>query len=102
MAALQSKYADEIANSFTRDPACELKYIDLPYWIDDKPDYQDKDVWRLIEAFSKRSGVPVVINTSFNIKGEPIVCTPDDALKCYYGTDIDFLVIGDFIVRKAF
>lgn len=55
-----------------------------------------------IEAFAKRSGVPVVVNTSFNVKGEPIVCTPADALKCFYGTDIDFLVIGDFIVRKAF
>jgi carbamoyltransferase len=58
--------------------------------------------YELIEAFAKRSGVPVVINTSFNIKGEPIVCTPDDAVKCFNGTDIDFLMIGDFIVRKAF
>ena len=58
--------------------------------------------YAMIEAFAKLSGVPVVINTSFNVKGEPIVCTPVDALKCFYGTDIDFLVIGDFIVRKSF
>jgi carbamoyltransferase len=56
----------------------------------------------LIEAFRQRSGVPVVINTSFNVKGEPIVCTPSDALKCFYGTDIDALAIGDFIVWKSF
>lgn len=56
----------------------------------------------LIAAFAKVSGVPVVVNTSFNIRGEPIVCTPSDALKCFYGTDIDFLVIGDFLVQKTF
>jgi carbamoyltransferase len=56
----------------------------------------------LIEAFRQRSGVPVVINTSFNVKGEPIVCTPSDALKCFYGTDIDALAIGDFIVWKSY
>jgi carbamoyltransferase len=55
-----------------------------------------------IKAFGDLTGVPVVINTSFNVKGEPIVCTPDDALKCFYGTEMDFLVIGDFIVSKAF
>jgi len=56
----------------------------------------------MITEFGKLSGVPVVINTSFNVKGEPIVCTPDDALKCFYGTEIDFLVMGDFIVSKPF
>ena len=58
--------------------------------------------YSLIEEFRRLSGVPVVINTSFNIRGEPIVCTPSDALKCFYGTDIDFLVIGDFVVSKQF
>jgi len=56
----------------------------------------------LIDEFRKLSGVPVVVNTSFNIRGEPIVCTPRDALKCFYGTEIDFLVIGDFVVSKDF
>ena len=55
---------------------------------------------RLIESFGKLSGVPILINTSFNIRGEPIVCTPDDAIKCFMGTDIDFLVIGPFLVSK--
>ena len=56
--------------------------------------------YRLVEAFSKISGVPVVINTSFNIRGEPIVCTPEDALNCFMNTGIDFLVMGDFLVEK--
>lgn len=54
----------------------------------------------LIEAFERETGVPVVINTSFNIKGEPIVETPQDALLCFLGTDMDVLVVGDRIVRK--
>jgi carbamoyltransferase len=56
---------------------------------------------RLIAEFGKLSGIPVVINTSFNIRGEPIVCTPADALKCFLGTDIDFLAIGNFLVAKG-
>jgi len=56
---------------------------------------------RLIECFAELSGVPVVINTSFNVRGEPIVCTPDDAIKCFLGTDIDFLAIGPFLVSKV-
>ncbi len=55
----------------------------------------------LIEAFGVLTGTPVLINTSFNIRGEPIVCTPADALRCFMGTDIDFLAIGPFLVSKA-
>ncbi len=55
----------------------------------------------LISAFGERSGVPIVINTSFNVRGEPIVCTPDDAVRCFLGTDIDFLAIGNFLVSKT-
>jgi carbamoyltransferase len=57
---------------------------------------------RLISAFEKLSGVPVVINTSFNVRGEPIVCTPEDAYNCFLHTDIDFLVMNDFLVEKKF
>lgn len=56
--------------------------------------------YRLLQEVERRSGVPIVINTSFNIRGEPIVCTPRDAIRCFLKTDIDFLVIGDFIVEK--
>jgi carbamoyltransferase len=56
---------------------------------------------RLITEFGKLSGVPIIINTSFNVRGEPIVCSAEDAIKCFLGTDIDFLVIGPFIVNKV-
>ena len=56
--------------------------------------------YRLIEAFGRQTGVPVIMNTSFNLKGEPIVCTPQDALKTFYSSGLDFLVLGDRIVPK--
>lgn len=54
----------------------------------------------LIEQFEKKTGVPIIINTSFNIRGEPIVCSPGDAINCFLHTDIDVLVLDQFIVRK--
>ncbi|EDY56048.1 MULTISPECIES: carbamoyltransferase C-terminal domain-containing protein [Streptomyces] len=55
----------------------------------------------LLRAFRDRTGLPCLINTSFNVAGEPIVCTPRDALECFLGTEIDYLVLGDVIVSKA-
>jgi carbamoyltransferase len=59
------------------------------------PRYHD-----LLKAFGRRTGVPVLVNTSFNVRGEPIVCTPRDALDAYVGTPIDALVIGSFLLEK--
>ncbi len=57
--------------------------------------------WSLLEAFRLRTGVPGVLNTSFNVKDEPIVCTPRDAVRCFYGSGMDALVIGSFVIEKA-
>jgi len=57
--------------------------------------------WELLDEFEKISGVPVLLNTSFNVRGETIVMTPDDALRCFLGTGIDILVLGDWIVHKG-
>lgn len=54
----------------------------------------------LIKEFKKHTGIPMVINTSFNIKGEPIVNTPTDAVRCFLGNGLDCLVLGDFVVKK--
>jgi carbamoyltransferase len=56
---------------------------------------------QLISSFADRTGCPVIVNTSFNVRGEPIVCTPADALACFARTALDALVIGPFIVRRA-
>lgn len=55
----------------------------------------------VIEAFAARTGVPVLVNTSFNTRGEPIVCTPRDAVECYFTSPLDALAIGSFLLRKA-
>lgn len=54
----------------------------------------------LISAFKKRTGCPVVVNTSFNVRGEPIVNTPKDAFRCFMGTDMEVLVVGNCFLRK--
>jgi len=55
---------------------------------------------RLLRAFYERTGCPVLINTSFNVRGEPIVCTPEDAYRCFMATNMDVLVIENFVLVK--
>jgi carbamoyltransferase len=54
----------------------------------------------LLRAFERRTGVPVLVNTSFNVRGEPIVCTPRDALDAFFTTPLDALLIGRFLLAK--
>ncbi len=54
----------------------------------------------LISRFKELSGCPVIVNTSFNIRGEPIVCTPEDAFRCFMGTELDLLAVGNCLLRK--
>jgi carbamoyltransferase len=56
--------------------------------------------WGLLRAFEERTGCPVLVNTSFNVRGEPIVCTPEDAFRCFMGTDIDRLAVGNSVLAK--
>jgi carbamoyltransferase len=56
--------------------------------------------WKLIEAFKKLTGYGIIVNTSFNVRGEPIVCTPDDAYRCFMRTEMDWLVLGDYLFDK--
>jgi carbamoyltransferase len=54
----------------------------------------------LIRAFHGLTGCPVIVNTSFNVRGEPIVCTPEDAVRCFMGSDIERLVVGNCLLSK--
>jgi carbamoyltransferase len=56
--------------------------------------------WRLIKAFEERTGVPVVMNTSFNLRGEPMVCAPTDAIRTFYSSGMEALVLGSYLVEK--
>ncbi len=55
---------------------------------------------RIMTRFNERTGCPVIINTSFNVRGEPIVCTPEDAYRCFMGTNMDVLVVDSFVLYK--
>jgi len=54
----------------------------------------------LITKFKEKTGCAVVVNTSFNVRGEPIICTPEDAFKCFMGAELDVLVVGNCFLRK--
>jgi carbamoyltransferase len=62
---------------------------------EDHPLYYD-----MIDAFYKKTGCPVIINTSFNVRGEPLVCSPEDAFKCFMRTEMDYLIMGCFLLDK--
>jgi carbamoyltransferase len=55
----------------------------------------------VIDAFAKKTGCPVIINTSFNVRGEPIVCRPEEAFKCFMRTEMDYLVMGNYLIAKT-
>jgi carbamoyltransferase len=63
------------------------------------PDHQP-EYYRLLKEFERLTGCGVIINTSFNVRGEPIVCTPEDAYRCFMRTEMDYLVMGDFVLAK--
>ena len=54
----------------------------------------------LLSKFKELTGCPLIVNTSFNIRGEPIVCSPKDAFKCFMGTELDILVVGNYLLKK--
>ena len=56
--------------------------------------------YQLLKSYKKETGVGLMVNTSFNVRGEPIVCTPEDAYRCFMRTEMDYLVIGDFLFEK--
>ncbi len=63
---------------------------------DSNPSY-----WKLLQSFRELSGTGLLVNTSFNVRGEPIVCTPNDAYRCFMSTEMDYLVIGNFLYCKT-
>ena len=61
----------------------------------------NKPYYDIIKAFEDITGYGLIINTSFNVRGEPIVCTPGDAYRCFMRTDMDYLVLGSFLLEKG-
>jgi carbamoyltransferase len=79
-------------------PACV--HVDHSSRVQTVHEPDNPKIHRLLRAFQNISGCPVLINTSLNVRGEPIVCTAEDALKCFFNTDMDAIVIEDFLIIK--
>ena len=77
-----------------------ITHVDMSARIQSVDEKRNGRYYRLIREFKRQTGCGVIINTSFNIRGEPIVCTPEDALRCFLGSDMDVLVLEDCILYK--
>ena len=77
-----------------------VTHIDYSARIQTVTKDKNKRYYDLISKFKEKTGCPVIVNTSFNVRGEPIVNTPTDAFNCFMGTELDYLVIGNCILDK--
>ena len=77
-----------------------VTHVDYSARIQTVTQKNNKPYYDLILKFKEKTGCPVIVNTSFNVRGEPIVNTPTDAFNCFMGTELDFLVIGNCILEK--
>jgi carbamoyltransferase len=78
-----------------------VTHVDYSARVQTVDEVRNPRTWRLLRAFFERTGCPVLVNTSFNVRGEPIVCTPEDAYRCFLGTEMDALVLEDLILLKT-
>jgi carbamoyltransferase len=100
---LPSDYADQPMYDrlyFVRSDLPAITHVDYSARIQTVSRATNPRYWMLIDAFKRLTGCAVLVNTSFNVRGEPIVCTPDEAYRCFMRTDMDFLVMGDYLLDK--
>jgi len=85
---------------FLRSDLPSITHIDYSARIQSVNRETNPRYWGLIQEFKKLTGYGVIVNTSFNVRGEPIVCTPDDAYRCFMRTEMDYLVMGNYLLNK--
>ena len=85
---------------FLRSDLPAITHIDYSARVQSVSRETNARYWELINEFKKLTGCGVIVNTSFNVRGEPIVCTPDDAYRCFMRTEMDFLVVGNYLLDK--
>ena len=85
---------------FVRSDLPAITHVDYSARIQTVSRATNPRYWALIDAFKRLTGCGVLVNTSFNVRGEPIVCTPDEAYRCFMRTEMDFLVMGDYVLDK--
>jgi len=89
---------DVVPDKADRIPA--VRHVDGTARIQTVNRSQHPLYYDLLRAFQRRTGVPVLVNTSFNTRSEPMVCSPRDAIECFWTSPIDALVIGPFLLEK--
>jgi carbamoyltransferase len=94
-----SKGFDSLKEIRSTIPA--VTHVDYSARIQTLRQEQNPKLYALLQRFHKATGCPVLVNTSFNVRGEPIVCSPDDAYRCFVNTEMDYLVIGNFLLERA-
>lgn len=77
-----------------------ITHVDYSARVQTVREDEDPVYYQLIKAFYEQTGCPVIVNTSFNVRGEPIVCTPEDAYRCFTRTNMDCLVLEKFVIEK--
>jgi carbamoyltransferase len=85
---------------FKRSDLPAITHIDYSARIQSVNRETNPRYWQLIQEFKKLTGYGVIVNTSFNVRGEPIVCTPEDAYRCFMRTEMDYLAMGNFLLDK--
>ena len=90
---------DKLQNPRSTIPA--ITHVDNTARIQTVEKTSNPRYWALLDAFEKKTGTPILINTSFNVRGEPIVCTPADAYRCFMRTEMDYLVMGNVFLQKS-
>jgi carbamoyltransferase len=86
---------------FERSDVQSITHLDFSARVQTVHRETNPRYWQLINTFREKTGYGIVVNTSFNVRGEPIVCTPEDAYKCFMRTEMDYLVVNDFLLRKT-
>jgi len=94
----QSKGLDLLKVCRSNVPA--ITHVDYSARVQTVDEHRHGRFYRLMKRFEEITGCPVLINTSFNVRGEPIVCSPEDAYNCFMATNMDVLVLGDFVLLK--
>ncbi|WP_228896243.1 carbamoyltransferase [Acidovorax sp. Leaf73] len=77
-----------------------VTHVDYSARVQTVSEQSNPEFYQLLSAFERKTGCSVLVNTSFNVRGEPIVCTPEDAYRCFMGTDMDCLVLGNVLLSK--
>jgi carbamoyltransferase len=78
-----------------------VTHVDMSARVQTVDEARHGRFYRLLREFKRQTGCSVMINTSFNVRGEPIVCTPDDACRCFLTTEMDLLVLEDCLLRRS-